>query len=208
MSARMRENHWEMTARKRRKPGAGQLVRIPFDAAETVVANPADPPAEIALEATGPGGKPADWLDDPFWLPLLQAWSHERVTVRILPSPRGLLHPVVLHHVRMLRRVAPNWRVVGHCHVEDLSAAGALADAALSAYHEIHLTEAADSGEPRQGHALRLDDALARIRRVQVASNRHTPIVVCSRPRSASAPAQSPDGSARAARHRPVMSGK
>jgi len=188
MSARMRDQHWEMTAMKRRKPGSGEQIRIRFDSTETLAVDPSRPPAEITLEATGPSGDPAEWLDDAFWLTLLQAWSGHSLTVRFLPSPQVLLNSVVLHHVHMLRRVAPNWHIVAHTHVHDLAADGALADAAMTPYHEIHLVEAARTAHSARTTALRPEEALARIRRVQVANGRHAPIVICARPQSAPRP--------------------
>lgn len=181
MSARMRENHWLMTAQKRRKPGAGAVIELAWDHTDTLTVDPACPPTELVLETTNDAGEPAAWLDDYFWMPLLQAWSESPLTVRFTASPVALLHPVVLHEVSMLRRVAPQWRLVGHCHVNDLAAEGAINAAAQSPYHEIHIAEGTRPGEPRPAHPLRLEDALARIRRIQVAAGRTLPIIVCAR---------------------------
>ncbi|MCB9849738.1 MAG: hypothetical protein H6817_03445 [Phycisphaerales bacterium] len=181
MNARMREDQWQMTAQKRRKPGAGAPRLIPFDGGEIQPVDPQQAPSEIALEATGPSGEPAHWLDDFFWVDLLQAWSRESMTIRFLPTPDALLHPVVIHQVNMLRRVATNWRIAGHCYVHDLAPDGMIAQAALSPYHEIHLIDGRREGSAATAHALRIEDALARIRRVQVANSRNTPILVCVR---------------------------
>lgn len=194
MNASMREHHWEMTARKRRRPGAGECLLIPFDSSGAVDTAVPQPPTSLALETTSATGELADWLDDNFWVAMLQAWSNERLSIQILPTPEALLHEVVLHHLHMLRRVAPHWRLVGECYVNDLSQDGLLAQAALSPYHELRIRAGARSGQPQSGHPLRLEDALARIRRVQVANSRSTPIVVCDQP--AATPPRPPSAAA------------
>ncbi|HRX86197.1 MAG TPA: hypothetical protein P5572_14350 [Phycisphaerae bacterium] len=204
MSAWMRENHWQMTAQKRRKPGAGAQLHVTADTSEPLPADAETPPSELLLEATDAAGEPAAWLDDFFWMSALQAWSNAPLTVRFLPTPHSLLHPVVLHHVSMLRRVAPQWRVVGHCHVNDLAEDGAINAAAQSPYHELHIAEGAREGEPRPAHPLRIEDALARIRRIQVANGRTMPIIVCVRPQHRAASPTTPTRAAEPTRERPV----
>jgi len=175
----MRENQRDMIARQRRRPGVGAPLLVNYDHSGEIKPDPQRPPSEIALEATGTDGEPAIWLDDFFWVDLLNAWSRNSLTVRIRPTPNALLHPVVLHQVNMLRRVAPAWRVAAHCYVGDLGAEGVLAQTALSPYHEIHIIDGCRDGKRPSAHALRVEDALARIRRVQVANDRTTPILVC-----------------------------
>jgi hypothetical protein len=205
MSARMRENHWQMTAQRRRKPGAGDQIRIASTSTEAIAADPANPPCEIVLEATTSSGEPAAWLDDYFWVALLQAWSHVSLTVRFAATPRALLNPVVMHHANMLRRVATNWRVVGLCHVHDLEPEGAVTQIAQSPYHEIHIVDEPRGGESRPAHALRIDDAVARIRRVQVANGRTMPIILCARQPRPQPSVQPAAPTARPARQRGVL---
>jgi hypothetical protein len=187
MNARMREVQRDMTARRRRKPGAGAPLMIPFDGLPSLEPDPNRPPSELSLEATGPSGEPAAWLDDYLWVDLLRAWGETPLAIRILPTPHALLHPVVLHQVNMLRRVAPRWRISAHCYVGDLAPEGHIAQAALSPYHEIHLLDQPAPHHATTAHALRMEDAVARLRRVQVANQRNTPILACAR-RAESAP--------------------
>jgi hypothetical protein len=78
MNARMREVQRDMTARRRRKPGAGAPLMIPFDGLPSLEPDPNRPPSELSLEATGPSGEPAAWLDDYLWVDLLRAWVKPR----------------------------------------------------------------------------------------------------------------------------------
>ncbi len=178
MTTRIRESQREMTAQRRRRPGAGRTLAIPFHGLDDFIADPHEPPAEIALEATGQHGETAIWLDDFFWLSLLKPWSQYPVRIRFKNTPAGLLHPVVLHQLNMLRRVAPAWRLIAECGVDALADEARRRDAALSGYHEIHLL--GDNG----GQTIpipELGNLLAQMRQIQAANQRTTPIIACPR---------------------------
>ena len=183
MSAWMLENQRELTRQRRRRPNTGTIIHLPFEGSDHAALDNAEPPAELHLEATGPSGETAIWLDDFFWLKLIQQWPQSPLTIHFHPTNNSLLHPVILHQLNMLRRVAPQWRLVGYCYVSDLALEGRLSQAASTVHHEIHVIDAVRPGVPRPAHAMRIEDALAKMRQVQAANNRTTPIVVRCRPK-------------------------
>lgn len=188
MDARMRTDQRSDAVRRRRKPGEGRIVHIPFDGNVPPAPADAEPPAEIIIDATDAAGVSADWLTDYFWLDILQQWSSQPVVIRFQPTHESLLNPVVLHQVNMLRRVAPEWRIVGECYLSDLAVEGRIAQAAVTGYHEIRVLDANRPGAPNSGHPLRLEDAAKRFRQVQTASQKTTPIFVRCPVRTAAAP--------------------
>jgi hypothetical protein len=189
MNSRIRDCEREMTAQRRRRPGTGRAIFIPFNGLDDFTADPSDPPAEIALEATGQHGETAIWLDDFFWLSLLKPWSQFPVTIRFHATPDSLLHPVILHQLNMLRRVAPAWRIVGECTADYLADPDRLHTAALSAYHELHVVDDPQGASPTSVTSSELDNMLAQMRQIQGANQRTTPIVACPRkPHVESAP--------------------
>ena len=191
MNAGMRKKQREMTMQRRRKPNAGLVVHIPFEGSDDFDVNNMEPPAELHLDATGPSGETAIWLDDYFWLELIRRWSAEPLTIHFHPTPKSLLHPTVIHQLKMLRRVAPKWRLVGHCYLDDLAPEGQIAEVALAVHHEIRIMDAAQPGDTHRGkqaHPLRIQNVVARIRRIQAANDRTTPIIVCCRRKNESHP--------------------
>lgn len=170
------------TMQRRRRPGVVRLLQIPFAGVDELAIDPAEPPTELHIEPTGPSGETALWLDDFFWLGLIQTMPRHSLTVRFAPTPDALLHPVILHQLNMIRRVSPEWRLVGQCYVSDLAGEHRLAQAALSVYHEIRIHDAVRPGSSRTAESLRIEDALERIREVQAANKRTTPLIVCTDP--------------------------
>ncbi len=127
-------------------------------------------PILLTIEATNSDSELASWLDDIWWTDVIRRWADHAVTVAFAPTPGALLHPVVLHHVEMLRRVLPGWRIVGHVYRDDLTDDEEIERAAKSPYHEIRFFDQSRPGaaQPEQGRpAFALDGLFGRIRREQ-----------------------------------------
>lgn len=136
-------------------------------------------PAELRLNATDADGEVAVWFDDAWWMELLGKWSDEPMTIHIEPTREALLHPVVLHHIEMLRRVAPRWRVVGHGYITDVGNASSAVAIARSAYHDVRIL---DCPRPGVGAAdvsgqLTVSELFQKIRQEQERISRSRPIL-------------------------------
>jgi len=137
------------------------------------------PPAEVLIEPTEPTGEVAYWLDDIWWLELLQRWAERSLTVHVLPSPAALLHPVVLHHLGMLKRVAPRWRLIGHGRCADFNGNGDIETLATSAYDEVRILAESGTGDSTGSkHAVRIEDLFRQVLQVQRAAGVLRPILV------------------------------
>ena len=134
------------------------------------------PPAEFVIEAIGPDGQPAVWFDDYWWTGVLQRWMESALTVVIERSTGAITHPVVLHHVAMIRRVAPAWRVIAKGSAADLSGPDCASQIALSGYHEIHVCDGGEEG--LHGEVRALEEVFADIRREQQRLGTQRPILV------------------------------
>lgn len=185
MSAWMRDNERKAAMQRRRKPGTGRTLSIPFTGLARIPFD-TEPPTELHIEATGSSGEIAVWLDDFFWLDLLQHWPTRPLDIHFTASKNALLHPVLQHQLHMLRRVAPTWRLIGHCYTSELAEETTLRGAALSVYHELQVLEgnnpnttSGNASATPDRPAMRLEDAAASLRRVQSENKRTTPIVVC-----------------------------
>lgn len=105
-------------------------------------------PIVLTIEATSGDSELAPWLDDIWWTGVIQRWAECHVTVCIAPTPGALLHPVVLHQVEMLRRVVPDWRIVGHAYVDDVPSDDDATRLAGSPYHEVRFIDQPRLGTP------------------------------------------------------------
>ena len=138
-------------------------------------------PIVLTIEATNGDSGLAPWLDDIWWTEVIQRWADCHVTVCIAPTPGALLHPVVLHQVEMLRRVVPDWRIVGHAHVDDVASDDDATRLAGSPYHEVRFID-----RPRPGTApsdrctwkLTVEGLLGRIRNEQSRLGVTLPVLV------------------------------
>ncbi len=179
MNTGIRDKQRKETMQRRQKPGNSRIIRIPFGGFKEFKIDANDPPTELHLEPTGDSGETALWLDDHFWMELIQAWSKHPLSIHFLPTPDSIPHPVILHQINMLRRVTPSWRLIGHCYLSDLSKEGRITQVALSVYHEVRIIDGIRPGKNQNGRPLKIQDALSKIRQVQTANNRTTPIVAC-----------------------------
>jgi len=137
-------------------------------------------PILLTIEATNTQGELAAWLDDGWWTDVIEQWADCAVTVAIAPTPGALLHPVVLHHVEMLRRVAPGWRLIGHVYGDDLATDEEVRHTANSPYHEVRVFDQRRPGfsPVGQGAPVTVDELFGRIRREQSKTSRTRPALV------------------------------
>ncbi|MCH9002498.1 MAG: hypothetical protein IIC02_07975, partial [Planctomycetes bacterium] len=136
---------------------------------------------ELTLETTDADGEIAIWFDDRWWTEIIDRFGEKKLTIHIAPTPAALLHSVVLYHLDMIYRVAPQWRVVGHAYRNDLCDANAVAALARSAYHEVRFFDQDRPGSMRSDRCLMgvpLDQLFGQIRREQTRLGRTAPVLV------------------------------
>lgn len=166
--------------RRRRPPGNPVFIRATFDRG-LHLGNEAPAPTDLTVEATNADREPAEWFDDVWWTALIELWGNAALTLHIAPTPAALLHPVVLHQIEMVSRVAPRWRIVGHAYRDEVITDDAVEALARSPYHEVRFI---DQGTPsaRQGDrcdwAPTLQELFGRIRREQSRRRAVRPILV------------------------------
>jgi len=106
---------------------------------------------EVHITATDSEVRLAPWLDEGWWADLIARAPEDHVTVRFAPAPESaattgcLIHPIVLQHVRMLRRVVPRWRLVGCGHADEVRLDEEVRELAGSMYHEVRIQDRAGS---------------------------------------------------------------
>ncbi len=137
----------QAVGRTRRSPGEPFRVHAAFQDGAALGDEIIPGPIDLEIEATGADGEVAPWFHDVWWMEVLQRWGDGLVTVQILPTPAALLHPVIMHHLEMIARVAPRWRLVGHAYLGDVSTDDDIALLARSPYHEVRFF---DQTRPRR----------------------------------------------------------
>lgn len=169
------------TARRRQPPGRPVVLTASFESG----CNPADSehcaPTELTLEATNAEGDAADWFNDAWWGSAIRHWGNSAVTLHIAPTTNALLHPIVLHHLEMVSRVLPKWRIVGHAYRDDVTTDEAIDLLGQSAYHEVRFFDQprrSKSPSDRIDMGAPLEQLFARIRREQSRINVNRPVLV------------------------------
>ena len=148
------------TSARRRSPRSHRSIVVPFEQGEDLLPTLHECPAEITIEATDAHAALALWLNDAWCLDILKRWADEPLAIHVAPTPGAVLHPVVLHLVEMVRRVAPRWRLVGHMHVEDVRTQGEIEKLASSMFHEVRFIDAARRDGMRDDRTNRTDGAV------------------------------------------------
>lgn len=171
----------DATQRCRRGPRETPRLTAHFDGSGDLGKDLPTGPLELTIEATGEDMELAPWLVDEWWTELIQVLADSQVTVHVAPTPGALLDPVVLYQLEMLRRVAPNWRLVGHAFTDDVATDAAVSDLVRSPYHEVRF---ADDPRPDAGPMERrswkpsVDKLFGQIRQQQSRLGKTTPILV------------------------------
>jgi hypothetical protein len=136
----------------------------------------------VTIEATDSAGELAGWFDDYWWTDLIERWGDEAVTLHIAPTQGALLHPIVLHQMEMVSRVAARWRMVGHAYRSDVASDEVVELLASSPYHEVRfIDQPRPEGSLRGGHGtqeLGVDEVFARVRREQISIGASRPVLV------------------------------
>ena len=122
----------------------------------------------------------SEWFDDVWWTDVVQRWGDNAVTIHIAPTPIAVLHPVVLHHVEMIRRVSPRWRIVGYAYSNDIFIEEDIEILNSSLFHEVRFI---DEPRPSIGTADRiepipLEKLFARIREGQARKRTSAPVLI------------------------------
>ncbi|MFQ5462989.1 MAG: hypothetical protein ACE5E5_10230 [Phycisphaerae bacterium] len=184
------------TAQQRTPPGQPATVRIESGGIGLFPKDAPVGPLDLHLEATGPDGVLSVWLVDEWWTEVITHLPHPSVTIHIEPTPDALIHPVVLYQLAMLRRVCPQWRLVGHAYRDDLLTDEDFAALAKSHYHEVRFVDASRPGRPvadRSAGTADLAEVFSRIRRLAAGREpRHPTLVRVPAPALKSAPASRP----------------
>jgi hypothetical protein len=184
------------TRRRRRPPRKPVCVEATIEGRGQLAEDIAVGPIELTLETTDKDGELAGWLDDDWWLTLLERWGDEDVTVHIARTPAALLHPVVLHQLEMLRRVVQSWRLIGHASVATITGDQDIRALAASPYDQVRFG-GESSNNPLDSDRCRtrppIEDLFARVRREQALLGVNRPTLV--RLSSGQAPASSSSGS-------------
>ncbi len=174
-------DHRESAQRTRKAPREPVRVVATFCDGGSLKVEASSAPVEVVVEATDAAGELAEWLDDHWWTRWITPLGENAVTVRLAPTPGALLHPVVLHHMEMLRRVVPGWRIVGHAHLEDVFTDDDIGALAQSGYHEIRFIDgprrkvpSSDRGPWRRP----FEELFGHIRQVQADAGVATPILI------------------------------
>ena len=165
----------------RRAPGEPLHIVVPFGGIGRLPEHGDIDNVELTIEATNADQELADWCDDDWWTDVIVCWGDRRVTLRFSPTPGALLHPVILYQLEMLRRVTPNWRLIGYGYRDDVTTVGDVAAIARSWYHEVRFIDQPRPGlvaADRFGSGARLDELFGRIRRAQAEVGMTTPILV------------------------------
>ena len=181
MRAWMQNERRDTVAATRKRPAVPHQATFAADGDGKLGAQEDPRPTELLVEATDPTGQIADWLDDVWWMELLGRWKGRPLAIHILPSNAALLHPVVLHQVSMVKRVARGWRMVAHGYCCDVSGDPAVEALATSAYDEVRLVEGVrpnDDSRPSPAHVLRIEDLFSRVRRIQQSRGATRPVLM------------------------------
>ena len=180
MDARLNEATRMEAQRRRRPPTERNALMV--SASDGALPQASDAaPRDLTIQATDVSGEPAEWFDDRWWMEVVRRWGRESLSVTIDATPAALLHPVVLHQLEMLRRVAPQWRLTGRAYIVDIRNDRDVRTLARSPYHQVRFIDA-----PRQTHAPDEGPTLARsadelfglIRAQQIVTGAARPVLV------------------------------
>lgn len=164
----------------RREPGEPASLYIRYDSHGELSKNIPHGSIELTVEPTDPEGMLCEWFDDDWWMDVVQRWVDDQVTVYIAPTPIAILHPVVLHHVEMLRRVCTRWRVVGYAYTNDICTNEDIEAFVASHFHEVRFIDEtrSDMAISDRMEPLPLEKLFASIRQLQASKGATLPVLV------------------------------
>ena len=171
------------TQQKRRPPDEPTRVDVGFTGNGEFSGDSTSGPIELTIEATNADGDLAGWFDDFWWTDVIERWGCDFVTLHLAPTTQALLHPVVLHQMEMVSRVAPRWRIVAQVYRDDVATEDAIESLACSPYHEIRFIDeerCVSAHADRASLGLPIDDLFGRIRKDQSRLQTTRPVLVKS----------------------------
>jgi hypothetical protein len=171
----------EAVAQTRRRPAKRGVITASSDSDGDFGSIPNAIAIELVVEATTADGELAGWLDDVWWTAAFHDLADRTVTLHVSPTPGALLHPVVLSHLEMVRRVMPEWRIVGHACFKGSSGNDVANQVAVSPYHEVRSVDRSQVDVIASGGTADTDtlvDIFGRIRREQERLGVSSPILV------------------------------
>lgn len=186
----------EETQKMRCPPGESVRITASFDSTGELEGEFPAGPKELTIEATNDEGELAVWFDDYWWTDLIERWGYDPVTLHLAATSAALTHPVVLHQMEMVCRVAPRWRMVGHAYRTDISSDDSIELLAASPYHEVRFIDEARPGGPALSSPGRVDlpieELFGRIRTEQIRIGATRPVMVRLPSRSGGPEASTP----------------
>ena len=180
MEGDARVQNRRIATRQRRPQFQPMRLYVPFAGRCDLGEGIASVPVEISLVLTDSSGALAPWFDDWWWTDVLQRWADNRLTFQFLPTPQALLHPVVLHHVEMVQRVAPLWRIIGQVYADEISTLETATAIGRTRYHEVHVLERDQDATKHleEREHLSVEELFGTIRREQLRIGAKQPILV------------------------------
>ncbi|MCP4593762.1 MAG: hypothetical protein GY842_23765 [bacterium] len=181
MEAWTRLTERKLTEGTRQRSPARPLLLVTAEGMGELDTPSDDPPSAIHLETTHPDGEVVEWFDDYWWMDVIKRWEKHPVAIHILPTPGALLHPVVLHHLEMLFRVAQRWRRVGHCYVSDVISDEDVQRLAMSTYEEVRVIDAFRPGTLRSGaetREVKVEKLIGQLMRVRSPFSGSRPVLI------------------------------
>lgn len=180
MDCEIRKQVRDTVINTRQKPGMPVSIHIKHDSNGDLGTNIQHGIIELTIEPTDPEGMLSEWFDDVWWTDVVQRWGDDVVTIHFAPTPIAVLHPVVLHHVEMIRRVSPRWRIVGYAYSNDICIEEDIEILNSSLFHEVRFIDeprtsigTADRIEP-----IPLEKLFARIREGQARKGTSSPVLI------------------------------
>ncbi len=181
MEAWMRRNERRLAEGRRRRPLDRPILHVTATGTGDCGPPDGEVPGELHLEVTDEFGQAADWFNDYWWMEALQRWQIYPLAVHILPTPRALLHPVAIHHIEMLYRVAPRWRKIGHCYVDDVVTEAGIRLLAISSYDEVCMIDSFRPGSDKSESELRgikVEKLIGEVMRIQASVGARRPLLI------------------------------
>ena len=210
MTLHEREDARSEVEHSRQKPSEPAQVVAAFGAEGKLDLAPDATALTVTIECTNDAMEFASWLTDDWWTTLMHHWADRTITLHIAPTPTALLNPVLLYQLAMLRRVTPEWRIIGQAFVDDVITDEAVAELAKSPYHEVRFRDCPRVTAPpsdRSSWTPTIEDLFGRLRREQARLGRTMPILVrlpadrletspsCAQDKGATAPSARPKAS-------------
>lgn len=174
------EKDRQVATARRRPPSGTKTIHIKADSDGDITDELGLYPTDIKLEATLEDGQIAQWFSDDWWIDMLQRFKDRSLSLHIMPTTDGLLHPIVLHELEMVRRLQTPWRLIGHCYLGDVGHSMLVSKVSLSPYDEIRVIPAdrpeSDRTVKREAQ-LTFEELAEQVRTVQIAEKTVYPLL-------------------------------